>query len=119
MAHQAVNGNWTRAYAYNEASLIEPGKQSNRLSQTALQTGANPPVEPYAYDAHGNMTRMPHLPMMQWNFKDELSASSRQVAKWRGSDDLLRLRCGRAAGAEGSRRPEWREKKRALLSRWV
>ena len=79
MAHQAVNGNWTRAYAYNEASLTEPGKQSNRLSQTALQTGANPPVEPYAYDAHGNMTRMPHLPMMQWNFRDELSASSRQV----------------------------------------
>jgi hypothetical protein len=79
MGHQAVNGNWTRAYAYNEASLTEPGKTSNRLSQTALQTGANPPVEDYAYDAHGNMTRMPHLPMMRWNFKDELGASSRQV----------------------------------------
>jgi RHS repeat-associated protein len=79
MAHQAVNGNWTRGYAYNEASLTEPGKQSNRLSQTALQTNANPPVETYAYDAHGNITRMPHLPMMRWNFKDELSASSRQV----------------------------------------
>ena len=79
MAHQAANGNWTRGYAYNEASLTEPGKPSNRLSQTALQTGANPPVEPYSYDAHGNMTRMPHLPMMKWNFRDELSASSRQV----------------------------------------
>jgi RHS repeat-associated protein len=79
MAHQATNGNWTRAYAYNEASLAEPTKQSNRLSQTALQTGANPPVEPYAYDAQGNMTRMPHLPMMKWNFRDEMSASSRQV----------------------------------------
>jgi RHS repeat-associated protein len=79
MAHQAVNGNWTRAFAYNETSLIEPGKQSNRLSQTALQTGTSPPVEPYAFDAHGNMTRMPHLPMMRWNFKDEMCASSRQV----------------------------------------
>ena len=79
MAHQAVNGNWTRAYAYHEASLTEPGRQSNRLSQTVVQTGANPPVEPYAYDAHGNMTRMPHLPMMRWNYKDGLSASSRQV----------------------------------------
>jgi RHS repeat-associated protein len=79
IAHQAMNGNWTRAYAYNEASLTEPGKQSNRLSQTALQTGANPPIEPYAYDGHGNMTRMPHLPLMRWNYKDGLSASSRQV----------------------------------------
>ena len=79
IAHQAMNGNWTRAYAYNEASLTEPSKQSNRLSQTALQTGANPPIEPYAYHGHGNMTRMPHLPMMKWNFKDELSASSQQV----------------------------------------
>ena len=81
MAHAAGNGagNWTRTYAYNEPSLLEPPKESNRLSQTALQTGANPPVEPYSYDAHGNIVQMPHLPLMQWNFKDELSASSRQV----------------------------------------
>ena len=46
MAHLAGNGagNWTRAYAYNETSLLEPAQKSNRLSQTALQTGANPPV---------------------------------------------------------------------------
>ena len=80
MAHQAVNGNFTREYSYNEASLLELGKVSNRLSQTALQTGANPPAEPYAYDAHGNMTRMPHLPVMRWNHRDEMNASSRQMA---------------------------------------
>ena len=40
IAHQAVNGNWTRTYAYSEESLTEPAKQSNRLSQTALETGA-------------------------------------------------------------------------------
>ena len=57
LIHQAANGNWTRAYAYNEASLIEPGKQSNRLSSTTV--GAR--TEPYTYDAHGNMTSMPHL----------------------------------------------------------
>jgi RHS repeat-associated protein len=81
MAHLAANGagNWTRTYAYNEASLLEPAKKSNRLSRTALQTGNNPPVDPYSYDAHGNMTQMPHLPVMQWDFKDELVASSRQV----------------------------------------
>ena len=79
MADLAANGNWTRSYAYNETSLIELAKKSNRLSQTALQTGATPMAEPYSYDAHGNMARMPHLPLMQWNFKDELSASSRQA----------------------------------------
>ena len=77
--HRATDGNWTRAYSYDETSLIEPTKKSNRLSQTALHTNGNPPAEPYSYDAHGNITQMPHLPMIQWNFKDELSASSRQV----------------------------------------
>ena len=75
LIHQAANGNWTRAYAYNEASLIEPGKPSNRLSSTTV--GAR--TEPYTYDAHGNMTSMPHLTLMQWNYKDELSATARQA----------------------------------------
>jgi RHS repeat-associated protein len=81
MAHLAGGGagNWTRAYAYNQSSLLEPPKTSNRLSQTALQTGAGSPVEPYLYDAHGNVAEMPHLPLMQWNFGDELCATSRQV----------------------------------------
>ena len=79
MFRRATLGNWTRAYCHDETSLIEPAKKSNRLSQTALQTNGNPPAEKYSYDAHGNITQMPHLPMMQWNFKDELSASSRQV----------------------------------------
>jgi RHS repeat-associated protein len=73
--HQAANGNWTRAYAYNEASLIEPGKQSNRLSSTTV----GQKTEPYPYDAHGNMTSMPHLTLMQWNYKDQLSATARQA----------------------------------------
>ena len=75
LIHQAANGNWTRAYAYNEASLIESGKQSNRLSSTTV--GAR--TEPYTYDAHGNMTSMPHLTLMQWNYKDELRATARQA----------------------------------------
>jgi RHS repeat-associated protein len=81
MAHAAGNGagNWTRTYGYGEASLLEPAKKNNQLSQTVLQTGDNPSVEPYQYDVHGNITRMPHLPLMQWNFKDELGATSRQV----------------------------------------
>jgi RHS repeat-associated protein len=69
LIHQATNGNWKRGYAYNEPSLIEPTKQSNRLSSTTIGSG-NP--EFYAYDAHGNMTAMPHLPSMHWDYRDEL-----------------------------------------------
>ena len=67
---------WTRSYAYEEPSLIEPGKVSNRLSSTQVGTGG---VERYSYDAHGSMVAMPHLPVMQWTFLDQLRASSQQV----------------------------------------
>jgi len=79
MVHQATNGSWTRTYTYNEPSLIEPTKRSNRLSQTAVQTNGNPLAERYLYDTHGNITQMPHLPTMQWNFGEELQATSRQM----------------------------------------
>jgi RHS repeat-associated protein len=69
LIHQAANGNWTRGYAYNEPSLIEPSKQSNRLSSSVVGSGA---PETYPYDAHGNMTAMPHLPGMEWDFRDQL-----------------------------------------------
>ena len=63
LIHQAANGgSWTREYAYEEASLIEPGKQGNRLSRTIVSpNGAQPLNENYTHDIHGNMTSMPHL----------------------------------------------------------
>lgn len=81
-----VNPGWSRSYDYEEASLIEPGqgnqpgKKSNRLSRTTL-TGAGPqPIpEPYIHDAHGNMTDMPHLSVMGWDFQDQLQKTARQV----------------------------------------
>ena len=84
MVHQAANGGWTRAYEYGETSLLEvrigPRKTSNRLSRTTLHPNSTTPIlEPYTYDAHGNMTRMPHLPLMRWDFRDQLSATSKQV----------------------------------------
>jgi RHS repeat-associated protein len=69
LVHRAENGNWTRNYSYQEASLIEPGKLSNRLSSVAIGSGA---AEIYPYDAHGNMTAMPHLANMSWDFRDQL-----------------------------------------------
>ena len=64
-----ANGNWTRAYEYSEASLLEPSKKSNRLSLTKV--GANT-TETYSYDEHGNTRRMAHLPQMNWDFRDQL-----------------------------------------------
>lgn len=66
--HHANGGSWVRDYAYEEASLIEPGRRNNRLSKTAIGSG----VAKYTYNAHGSMTNMPHLPEMDWDFKDEL-----------------------------------------------
>jgi RHS repeat-associated protein len=66
--HQFAGGGWTRGYEYDEASLIEQDKQSNRLSRTTIgQT-----TETYAYDPHGNMLGMPHLAAMSWDFEDQL-----------------------------------------------
>jgi RHS repeat-associated protein len=72
------NPGWTRTYTYNEPSLLEPSKVSNRLTSTAI-SGRQPWTELYAYDTHGNMTSMPHLQLMQWNFKDELLMTLRQA----------------------------------------
>jgi RHS repeat-associated protein len=72
---------WRRAYAYIDASLTERGKVNNRLSETVLHPdGAQPILEPYAHDAHGNMVHMPHLANhpdpqaanIRWDFKDQM-----------------------------------------------
>lgn len=72
--HLAGGSGWTRRYEYEEQSQLEPSKVSNRLSRTILGNGGNH-VEQYTYDAHGNMTSMPHLPVMSWDFKDQLRSA--------------------------------------------
>jgi RHS repeat-associated protein len=75
-----ANPGWTRAYAYNEPSLLEPTRQSNRLTNTTV--GGTPEtysVSGNGYDAHGNMLRMPQLQLMQWDFKDQLQMTQRQA----------------------------------------
>jgi RHS repeat-associated protein len=71
--HKAHNGNWIRDYEYGEDSLIESGKKSNRLSQTVVHPNSPQRIpEPYTHDSHGNMTSMPHLSQMEWDFEDQL-----------------------------------------------
>jgi RHS repeat-associated protein len=78
-AHRSPLNNWTRRYAYEEASLIEPDHRSNHLSYTQLDADSASPRETYLHDANGNLVQMPHLPVMRWDFLDRLAASSRQV----------------------------------------
>jgi RHS repeat-associated protein len=72
IVHQAMNGNWTRTYAYDEPNT---SPTNNRLTSTTV--GAL--KEPYTYDVHGNMTQMPHLPQLAWDFEDQLASTQRQV----------------------------------------
>ncbi|TNH27810.1 hypothetical protein FHG89_17035 [Micromonospora orduensis] len=58
---------WTRTYAYGSG---------NRLASTIVGSGT---AELYEYDAHGSMTSMPHLPLMQWEHADRLQATAQQV----------------------------------------
>lgn len=67
MRHTAGGGNWTRDYTY--------AVNNNRLLSTMV--GAD--TWNYSYHPqHGFITVLPHLPVMRWNFKDELEAVSRQ-----------------------------------------
>jgi len=70
--HTANNGNWTRTYAYDEP---RPNPMNSRLTSTIV-SGM---TERYNYDAHGNMTQMPHLPIMEWDFKDQLHVTQQQA----------------------------------------
>jgi RHS repeat-associated protein len=75
LRHQVGPTSWVRRYDYDEASAIEPTKTGNRLSASSV----DPTPQTFAYDAHGNTMRMPHLQSLSWDFKDQLASSARQV----------------------------------------
>jgi RHS repeat-associated protein len=67
-----IGNGWTRHYRY--AFEDNAANRTNRLTSTSLP--GDPDTGPYSatydYDAYGNMTRMPHLAIMNWNFMDQL-----------------------------------------------
>lgn len=76
---------WSRAYTLAEPSQLEPSTSSNRLTSTAI--GAT--TETYStlgdgYDEHGNSLRMPHLQVVQWDFRDQLQMIQRQAVNGAG-----------------------------------
>jgi RHS repeat-associated protein len=68
--HNSGSNGWSRTYEYNEASFLEATKKNNRLSKTILSNSNA--TQTYTHDIHGNMTIMPHLPSMTWDFADQL-----------------------------------------------
>ncbi len=82
MAHRVGTQGWTRRYSYAEASQIAATETGNRLTATSLpgDPAAGPFTGTYAYDAHGNMTLMPHLASLTWDEDDRLRSTARQAA---------------------------------------
>ena len=76
MRHVAGTGSWTRTYDYSEASPLELGKQSNRLTSTTV--GAR--VEAYGYidaqgnDANGCITGVGSM-TLDWDANDHLATA--------------------------------------------
>ncbi|MGE3663005.1 MAG: SpvB/TcaC N-terminal domain-containing protein [Pseudonocardia sp.] len=66
---------WTRAFTRDEPSRLGDGQVGNRLSTTTLAAAA---PQPCHHDAHGNMTRLPHLGGVDpeenafWDHRDRL-----------------------------------------------
>lgn len=83
VVHDAGTSGWRRYYAYENDSECNP--ISNRLISTSIPGDLIPSEKPhcsmsrsgpysanYEYDSHGNMIRMPHLTLMQWDYADRL-----------------------------------------------
>ncbi|MCK4790245.1 MAG: hypothetical protein KAV87_41290 [Desulfobacteraceae bacterium] len=91
MRHQAGSGGWGRCYQYANDSnrLLSTGRRNDIHTPCPTPYGDEPVyLEHYTYDAHGSMTTMPHLPLMRWDFKDQLQASTRQVVNNGGTPEI-------------------------------
>lgn len=74
VTHSAASGGWKRLYGYDARTTSPAG---NHMTSTTVggTTGQ------YTYDAHGNITSMPHLSQMQWDWKDQLQVTANQIVK--------------------------------------
>ncbi|HEY6315369.1 MAG TPA: SpvB/TcaC N-terminal domain-containing protein [Streptosporangiaceae bacterium] len=82
MHHQVSSGNWTRRYSYTDPSQIVATETGNRLSATSLpgDPAGGPFSGTYQHDAHGDMTRMPHLSSLTWDEDDRLRSTTPNAA---------------------------------------
>ena len=71
---------WNKRYQYlpdNNRLLCtsQPGDPNNKPDYTTTPDY----TEIYEHDVHGNIIKMPHLSLMQWDYHDQLLATSRQT----------------------------------------
>jgi hypothetical protein len=83
---------WRRCYQYalDSNRLLSTGYQSDpRVGCPDENRYAAAPVypDPYGYDAHGNMVKMPHLERMTWDFEDQLQSTTKQVVNNGGTPE--------------------------------
>jgi RHS repeat-associated protein len=71
-------GGWTRAYRYDEPSLLEPDRHGNRLTGTGPARAPSQPQQ-LRYDEQGNTTSTPDIPLMRWDYADRLQATARHA----------------------------------------
>jgi RHS repeat-associated protein len=83
-----ANPGWSRFFTYQERSLLNQAQISNQLSSSTV-SGSQPLSEPYSYDPHGNMTYMPQLQQMQWDFSDHLYLTRRQAVNAADTEGIL------------------------------
>ncbi|KAI5794252.1 hypothetical protein DFH27DRAFT_627226 [Peziza echinospora] len=65
---------WSRRYAYEEPSMVEPAKMGNRLSRTSVGGAA----ETYTYNATGCMTSTPECFALEYDVFNRLRSTTRQ-----------------------------------------
>ncbi len=72
VVHAAAGGNWTRGYSYGPGS--PPAGNQLRSSTVGASTSS------YSYDSDGNLTAMPQLHVMTWDWKNQLQATALAAA---------------------------------------
>lgn len=77
MDHKANGGDWTRNYDYETTN--------NRLKSTTVHGHRYPYRH---HPQHGFIDFMPHLPLMKWDFKDQLQATSTQIVNNGGTPEI-------------------------------
>ena len=66
---------WTRTFEFQDPSELQAARRTNRV--TSVRTGGT--TGALTYDAAGNVTSLPDLPIMTWDHADRLSTTSRQT----------------------------------------
>jgi RHS repeat-associated protein len=73
VVHTAANGNWTRSYAYD-------GPASPPANNQLTSTTVGSTTSSYSYDLDGNMSTMPQLRQMTWDWKNQLQSTALMAA---------------------------------------